>query len=295
MNEPWSQQAGVIAEQAYQAFREVLTSHKELIKKQLKKATKPPEISAERAFNEQDYPQEFVQWLKDEVFPQKNFDQMSADWNELLNEWLLGTIMTVGGIAYDENIATMDKLNLDFAIDKIGKFDFVDDQLLDWIKWRAETSAIEIVGTSADEVRKLIYDVIADGPYSMDKIAKALDDSFAFGNDRARTIARTETLSAQSTGQFANDAKFYNDGMLIGKTWYDSNDNRVRDWHHDANGQTVDFMQPFIVDGEALMFPRDSENGSAKNVIQCRCTYHVWFKGQEDKMDAARKAYATKI
>ena len=40
-------------------------------------------------------------------------------------------------------------------------------------------------------------------------------------------------------------------------------------WHGAANGQEVDFDKPFLVGGEYMQRPGE---GSARNVINCRCS-----------------------
>ena len=45
----------------------------------------------------------------------------------------------------------------------------------------------------------------------------------------------------------------------------------MRPGHAEADGQEVKIDEPFIVDGESLMYPGDV-TGSASNVINCRCT-----------------------
>lgn len=285
MGEPWSKQTGKIAEKAFKAFKSMLREQQDLIIKRLKAASKPPletpsDDDRKRAL-EDDYPAEFITWLQEEVFPDTDLDAMKADWESLLGEWLLGAAMVAGSMAYEEAIKQIDSLSLVFDFDKHGKFDFVDDQLLDWMNWRAETSAIDIVGTSAKDVRKLIYDTVMDGPYSVDKIQQALQGKYPFGNSRARMIARTEVLSSQSAGTFANDIQFFEDGMVIGKEWHATHDDRTRDDHKEADGQVRRFDEPFNVGGETLMYPRD-EKGSAGQVIQCRCFYTLLWKGQDE-------------
>lgn len=54
------------------------------------------------------------------------------------------------------------------------------------------------------------------------------------------------------------------------KVWNSMHDNRVRDAHARADGQEAQLDRPFVVDGEELMFPGDP-NGSASNIIGCRC------------------------
>ena len=60
-------------------------------------------------------------------------------------------------------------------------------------------------------------------------------------------------------------------GIKTRKQWIATKDNRTRHEHGVADGQTVDYDQPFDVGGEDLMFPGDP-SGSPWNVYNCRCT-----------------------
>lgn len=56
------------------------------------------------------------------------------------------------------------------------------------------------------------------------------------------------------------------------KTWDSVGDSHVREAHLVADGQEVPVNEPFVVDGEQLMFPGDTSLGaSTGNVINCRC------------------------
>ena len=56
-----------------------------------------------------------------------------------------------------------------------------------------------------------------------------------------------------------------------------------------ADGQRVGVNEPFIVDGEKLMFPGDASMGaSGKNFYNCRCTVKAMIKGHE----RTRETYA---
>ena len=50
-----------------------------------------------------------------------------------------------------------------------------------------------------------------------------------------------------------------------------------RDAHKQADGQEVPLDEEFIVDGERLDYPNDSD-GSAENVINCLCTTYPVVK-----------------
>lgn len=90
---------------------------------------------------------------------------------------------------------------------------------------------------------------------------------------RARTIARTEVLTASNEGSFRGARAT---GLPLQKVWLARLDGRERDAHRIANGQSVDLLDPFIVDGEPMAKPGDIR-ASAGNVINCRCvmTYEV--------------------
>lgn len=61
------------------------------------------------------------------------------------------------------------------------------------------------------------------------------------------------------------------DPIILYKEWVATNDSRTRPAHRMASGQIVPRTQPFVVDGEMMNYPGDP-NGSAGNVINCRCT-----------------------
>lgn len=83
---------------------------------------------------------------------------------------------------------------------------------------------------------KGINEVLSDGPYSVKDIAKKLESSYMFDQWRAETIARTELLSAGSTGQFTSELQLYDLGIVIGKKWRSAHKERTRQWHKDVNG-----------------------------------------------------------
>lgn len=85
---------------------------------------------------------------------------------------------------------------------------------------------------------------------------------------RAEVIARTEVQSASNVGSVEQMRAI---DVPATKTWIATMDERTRPEHADADGQEVDVNDSFDVDGEALDTPGDP-NGSAGNIINCRCT-----------------------
>ena len=87
----------------------------------------------------------------------------------------------------------------------------------------------------------------------------------------ALRIARTEGNRLLNEGAYGNTLEAVNQGIDIKRMWDASLDSRTRPAHASADGQKVEYDQPFIVAGESLMFPGDSA-GSVSNIVSCRCT-----------------------
>ena len=101
--------------------------------------------------------------------------------------------------------------------------------------------------------------------------------------NRADLIARQEIGRTYSEARQATDELTAENIPDMQKQWWTAQDERVRPmykgkiypsremWDHAAaHGQVVGVNEPFIVSGEELMFPRDS-NGSLANILGCRC------------------------
>lgn len=89
--------------------------------------------------------------------------------------------------------------------------------------------------------------------------------------DSAIRTARTAITGAQNAGRQDSYVAAEKMGIKTRKQWIATKDNRTRHEHGIADGQTVDYDQPFDVGGEDLMFPGDP-SGSPWNVYNCRCT-----------------------
>jgi len=100
---------------------------------------------------------------------------------------------------------------------------------------------------------------------------------------RAKTIGMTETQNAAEKTKDIEATSIFDDEEVVAggvrlspdnivKTWSAILDDRTRMAHVDADDQTVPQDEPFIVDGEKLMFPGDDSMGaSLENIINCRC------------------------
>ncbi len=87
---------------------------------------------------------------------------------------------------------------------------------------------------------------------------------------QAERIVRTESIYAANYATTQSALTAFPNQVLV-KEWITSLDDKTRDAHVSANGQTVGVNDNFNVSGELLKEPGDP-NGSAKNIIHCRCS-----------------------
>lgn len=83
--------------------------------------------------------------------------------------------------------------------------------------------------------------------------------------------ARTAYTGAQNAGRIEGLHQAQRLGIKVKKKWLAILDSRTRDTHRDLDGQTQEVDDPFVVDGDEIMFPGDP---TAKPALtyNCRCT-----------------------
>jgi hypothetical protein len=127
--------------------------------------------------------------------------------------------------------------------------------------------------TLTNTIRQFMADPVfqSAGEVVQSKMLRQKFDGLA--DYQARRIVRTEATNAAN---YATEQAALNlfPGADMTKTWKSGFDARVRDAHRAANGQVVPFNSKFSVGGESLQRPGDP-NGSASNVINCRCSMIV--------------------
>lgn len=100
--------------------------------------------------------------------------------------------------------------------------------------------------------------------------------------NRARTVARTETIGAVNAGVFRGavlEAGVRGDVAPF-KQWISTADKRTRPDHMEADKQRTLLSEPFTVGGAKLLFPGDPR-GPAAQVINCRCSLLPVLLGEE--------------
>lgn len=148
-------------------------------------------------------------------------------------------------------------------------------RLIDLINAYYEIDILNVCEQITDTTKERIIEILRTATaeqYSISAIVDALQADL--GRNRARLIARTETVTAANRGAIiaAKDT-----GLLFQKEWLATIDSRTRHDHMNVNGQRVEMDGFFIVGGHQMDAPGDlgGKNGlpkvPAKERVNCRC------------------------
>jgi Phage Mu protein F like protein len=275
-DESWANGIEDITEDAQKSFYRFLKRIRNQYIDRLESAENIPsrilaDVQSLRSIHREDKPDptpEFENWVSINILIDS--PDVEAEVEQLTMEWSSEGILYAG-------METMASLNLDMD------FNMENPSLLRWLSNRSRRSAQLIQGVTDEGVLMTLWDVVYEGNFTIKKASDRLREIYEFSESRAETIARNEIITAGRSGQYFGDIQ---SGMVIGKKWRSANQERTRDAHRNADGQVVRVDEPFIVDGEQLLFPGDTSLGaSASNVIQCRCWYKRILEGEEDQLD----------
>lgn len=179
-------------------------------------------------------------------------DQLAADTQQKtakLHRLILDTAGTASlspfGISFDVTAPTSQAL-----LDKVGQ---------------------RIQAGIADAIQAQIVDAIQTGyqeGHSVAKVAAAIRSKTSeIAKPRAQMLARTDLIALANGGSLAAASL---SGAAQFKVWTTAEDERVRDTHQEADGQTVPIDAPFTVGGEECQYPGDP-NLSDEEACNCRC------------------------
>ena len=147
-------------------------------------------------------------------------------------------------------------------------------------KVSARIAAGEDIRWNKQQIQSVATQAILQGE-SIPQISKRLAETVGDSNYKAAVRnARTMTTSAENGGRQDAYKRAENMGIKMRRTWVATLDGRTRHAHRLLDGQTVDIDQPFVVDGEEIMFPGDPK---AKPYLtwNCRCTTISQIEGFE--------------
>ena len=137
-------------------------------------------------------------------------------------------------------------------------------------------NAKAVAGTTKADLRRQIEIGIKKGENPKviaDRLIKTSGGVKSLSLFRAQTIAHTEVGSAQSfvSDEVAQDVQ-RTTGNKILKRWVPTPDLRTRDHHSLMDfSEWISLDDKFFVGDQFLNYPRDTANGNAANVINCRC------------------------
>lgn len=147
-------------------------------------------------------------------------------------------------------------------------FNLLDSNVVRFLEGRAQRFAVEVNETTWHALKDALKAGIEEGE-TIDKLAERVESVMELReNQSSEVIARTETVGAFNGGTL--EAWKQTDGLVKRKRWLASLDDRVRDTHAEANGQTVDLDEDFEV-GSARG-PAPGQMGEAEEDCNCRCT-----------------------
>ena len=155
--------------------------------------------------------------------------------------------------------------------------------IMQWLNTNAGIRIVSVHQTLIESIINVIQQGYDDN-ISVADITKNLQKKFGWYKMQALRIARTETTTATN---LATTLAAQNSPYQLEKTWISSQDNRTRRPpkspfdHLDMNGVKVDEFRPFFVSGQELYYPGDP-NGTAGNIINCRCKLVFTIKEDED-------------
>ena len=167
---------------------------------------------------------------------------------------------------------TLDQAVMQFA-EEIGSSDpwkIEDPKVFNFLRTR-ENLIRDASRGIWDDIKRQLEKGLAAGETNA-QLADRVRGAFnGISKERADSIANTEVGAAYG---FARHESMQGLG-IDEKEWLSSGLDTVRDTHRSADGQRVPVDQPFLVptkDGseDEMMYPGDS-NGSAGNVINCKC------------------------
>jgi len=204
--------------------------------------------------------------LIDLLFNAKNF---GGDLKKNLNPVTRSVLQRAGEELFDEIGRSEDAWTI--APPKVVSFIETRDKLLD-----------SVGETAQGQLNTALQEGVANGE-TMDQLAGRVKGVFNnLQNFEARRIAMTETSAAYGFSRH----EAMTDAGIEYKGWLSSHGPTVREAHAQAEDDYADnpipVDQPFIVDGEELMYPGD-DAGSPGNVINCHCIQIAAAKPEGDE------------
>ena len=227
---------------------------------------------------------EYKKWRKDKLMYGKRFTEMKKQCaKQLLNvnqtalAYVNGELPEVYAINYNALAGSVDGVGgYSFTLvdaDTVRNLAVTDTSLLPY----KEPDPAKDIPWNMKKINAETLQGILQGE-SMDKIAKRILRVQKMNEETAIRSARTIVTNAECKGRQDSYQRAKNDGIILRKYWLATYDKRARDWHKEAGNKynednAIEIDEFFVVDGEDMLHPGDSEHGAGgHNIYNCRCS-----------------------
>lgn len=199
-------------------------------------------------------------------------DELGPDYAENYQDELESTVQ----LGVNSQLTLVFNREARLAIEAIT--DQTKDRRSRMLRARGLESFAHMRSTTTEAIIRDIGKGIAES-LPINQIAENLVDNYAnLTLSRAKTIARTEVLTAVSMGQNATVQAALDVIPDARKVWITANDERVRHSHEKLHAKVVKADGVWTTTKQTgkgsveLRYPRDPRAGDPSNVINCRCT-----------------------
>jgi HK97 family phage portal protein len=167
----------------------------------------------------------------------------------------------------DAGQAALDDLAIDMA------FDVLAPEVVEFLKQRGQRFAKRVNETTWQQLKDSLREGLKNGE-SIPDLAKRVEEVMgARIRSSGEVIARTEVIGASNGGTLE---AWKQSEVVATKTWLAALDNRTRDSHIEAHGQTVALDENFEVGSGRG--PAPGQIGLPEEDIQCRCAMTAGLK-----------------
>ena len=175
---------------------------------------------------------------------------------------------------------TLDSAKLHHAhLEEKSIFDRFRARIKTWLSTHATRQSKYVADAIRKRVQRALQDTLTGSEREAVKaVASQLRKGLALSI--AQRIARTETHTAANMG--SQEMAEESDADMV-KEWGATEDERTRESHAAADGQTRELDETFQVGSANLAFPGDPD-GPPEEIINCRCVALYWPRTSSGKI-----------
>lgn len=120
-------------------------------------------------------------------------------------------------------------------------------------------------------INSQILQGILQGESAQQMANRLMKNILNMNKESALRNARTAVTSAQNKGRLDAMEQLEDDGIIMGKEWIATQDERTREAHEELDRVVVPYNEPFENSIGRIMYPGDP-NASPANTYNCRCS-----------------------